>query len=384
MQDRLARAGVVHLAGVDAEHHVVGVVVVVHQDLVAAHPHVGRDVALLGLADQRVDVEPVADLERGLGQVLVGAVDRVAGLEGDDPLPAAVGERLPRLLGGLVAAHERLVVVGQRVGLDRAGEAAGALLADRGDARVLVVGRPVDLLGLELDVALVDLLDRQPPERLAVRGAELDHVADLALEVGRKRDRDRPDLAAGQAHVLAHRTVVVGAHEALERREAAVCEQLEVRGLACGERQRQGGLGATHLCRTRSGRFRPSGRLARRRQARRSCRACIRSTDIPDREVGCRARGVPLCSSRLALRPSRPAGSASRGRSARPSRTSARFARVSESTRRIPETQQLDVTEGHAHRLDLAVGAAAVLVDERSRLAVRCPFCSAKRSNSMP
>ena len=103
VQHRLTRAGVVHLARVDAEHHVIGVVVVVHQDLVAAHPHVSGDVALLGLADQRVDVQPVADLERGLGEVLVRPVDRVAGLEGDDPLPAAVGERLLRLGGRLVA-----------------------------------------------------------------------------------------------------------------------------------------------------------------------------------------------------------------------------------------------------------------------------------------
>ena len=41
-----------------------------------------------------MDEEPVGDLERALGQVLVGAVDRVAGLEGDDALPAALGEGL--------------------------------------------------------------------------------------------------------------------------------------------------------------------------------------------------------------------------------------------------------------------------------------------------
>ena len=100
VEDRLARTGVAHLRRVDAEHDPVVRVVVLHQDLVAAHPHVGRDVAALGLADQRVDEEPVADLERRLGQVLVGAVDRVAGLEGDDPLPAAVGELLARLAPG--------------------------------------------------------------------------------------------------------------------------------------------------------------------------------------------------------------------------------------------------------------------------------------------
>ena len=94
VEDRLARAGVAHLRREDVEDDAVVGVVVLHQDLVAAHPHVGGDVARLGLADQRVDQQPVGDLERRLGDVLVGAVDRVAGLEGDDPLPAALLERL--------------------------------------------------------------------------------------------------------------------------------------------------------------------------------------------------------------------------------------------------------------------------------------------------
>jgi hypothetical protein len=124
-----------------------------------------------------VDVEAVADLERRLGQVLVGAMDRVAGLEGDDPLPATLLEGLLRLLGRLIPLHERVLVIGKRVDLDRPGDAARALVADRGDPGMLLVGRPVDLLGFELDVLLVDLLDGDPPERLAVRRAEFDHVA---------------------------------------------------------------------------------------------------------------------------------------------------------------------------------------------------------------
>jgi hypothetical protein len=42
-----------------------------------------------------MDEEPVGDLERRLGQVLMGAVDRIASLEGDHPLPAPLGEGLP-------------------------------------------------------------------------------------------------------------------------------------------------------------------------------------------------------------------------------------------------------------------------------------------------
>ena len=72
----------------------------------------------------------------------------------------------------------------------------------------------VDLLGLLLEVALEDLLDRDRPELLALVGAELDDVADLALEVGRQHDRDRPVLAgSGEGHVLADGLPVLGAEE---------------------------------------------------------------------------------------------------------------------------------------------------------------------------
>ena len=52
VQDRLAGPRSGNFAG-DAEDDPVLRVVLVHQHLVAAHPHVGRDVAGLGLADQR-------------------------------------------------------------------------------------------------------------------------------------------------------------------------------------------------------------------------------------------------------------------------------------------------------------------------------------------
>ena len=235
VQDRLAGTGVVHLRRVHPEDHPVLRVVVVHQHLVAAHAHVGGDVAGLGLADQRVDEEPVAGLQGGLGQVLVGAVDRVAGLEGDDPLPAALLERPARLLRGQIAAHEGVLVVGQGVGLDRAGDTAVALLVDGGDAGVGVVGGAVDLLGLAAAVALEDLLDGQPPQRLALVAGELDHVADRALQVGGQGYRDRPVVARGRAHLGADAVPVLRALETGEGGEAAVGDHLEVGGMALGK-----------------------------------------------------------------------------------------------------------------------------------------------------
>ena len=176
----------------------------------------------------------------------MGAVDRVAGLEGDDLLPAArleVGLVLGRRL---VAGHEGVLVVGQRVDLDRAGDAAAALLVDRGDAGVLPVGGAVDALGLALGVALPDLLDRDPAQRLAFVAGQRDDVADLALEVGREGDRDRPVVAVGGAHLGADALPVGGALEAGQRREAAVADHLEVRCMALVKGQVQLGHGLTH------------------------------------------------------------------------------------------------------------------------------------------
>ena len=66
-----------------------------------------------------------------------------------------------------------------------------------------VVPGPVQL-GLALDIALEDLLHCQPTERLAV-GAQLDHVADRSVEIGREDDRDRPDPTAREPHRFHHR-----------------------------------------------------------------------------------------------------------------------------------------------------------------------------------
>ena len=50
-----------------------------------------------------------------------------------------------------------------------------------------------------------------------------------------ERDRHRPERAVGEAHLVADGFVVGFAHEAGERREAAVAEHLEVAELARGE-----------------------------------------------------------------------------------------------------------------------------------------------------
>ena len=123
-------------------------------------------------------------------------------------------------------------MVRQRLGLDLPSDAARALAPDGGDPGMVVVDGPVDELRLGVDLALEDLIDRQAAQPLAVRGAQLDDVARRSLEIGGEGDRYRPDPAVRELHPLAHGRPVLGAHEAAKRSEAAVCEQLEVGGLA--------------------------------------------------------------------------------------------------------------------------------------------------------
>ena len=95
--DRLARARVAHRRRERREQDAVRRVVAVEQRAVAVDAHVHGHVVRLRVADERMHEQPVHGLERDLRQVLVRAVDRVARLESDDALPAALGEDATRL-----------------------------------------------------------------------------------------------------------------------------------------------------------------------------------------------------------------------------------------------------------------------------------------------
>ena len=108
------------------------------------------------------------------------------------------------------------------------GHAARALGVQRRDARVLRVGRAVDVARLALEVALEDLLDVDHAEQAPVAVAQREAVALGRLRVARERDRDAPRQAVGEPHLVHHAPPVVGALEAAQRAEAADREQLEV------------------------------------------------------------------------------------------------------------------------------------------------------------
>ncbi len=81
--------------------------VAVHEGLVAADPGDGVDVAGLRHPHHRVEEQGGAHRFGGLaGQLEMGPVHRVAGVEGDDPLPAPAGELRPHLQGPGLAAAE--------------------------------------------------------------------------------------------------------------------------------------------------------------------------------------------------------------------------------------------------------------------------------------
>ena len=117
--DRLARAGHAHRERQQAERGgLLGIVA--EQRLVAAHAGEVVDVAGLGHADDRVDQQVrLAACGGAEGQLLVGAVQRVAGLEGDDPAPAELAEAVAQLLRRV--AQMREVVVHRRLDALRPG-----------------------------------------------------------------------------------------------------------------------------------------------------------------------------------------------------------------------------------------------------------------------
>src|SRR5918999_3014465 len=97
MPDRFARPPVPHGCREYRQDDAVLRVVVVHQNSIALHTNVGRNVVPFGAADKRMDHQAVNDLECDLRQVLMRSVDRVPGLKGNHRLPPPACDLLPQL-----------------------------------------------------------------------------------------------------------------------------------------------------------------------------------------------------------------------------------------------------------------------------------------------
>ena len=108
-----------------------GLVVVVDQGAIAPDPGEMVHVARLGHADDRVDQQAAADLLGGpLGQLFVGPVQGVAGLEGDDPAPAQRSGSARGARPGCGAARRNRSAAGR--GSPRAGPRHSGRAAARG------------------------------------------------------------------------------------------------------------------------------------------------------------------------------------------------------------------------------------------------------------
>ena len=243
---RTSRGPAIRIAsGQEAQDHRAGLIRGVDQGAVAADARVVVDVAGLGDADDRVDQEPAADLlGRALGQLFVGAVQRVAGLEGDHLRPAERLEVLAKLGGGPPQLGEIVVGRGPQH-LEPAGRVMARLAVEIGDRGMLGVGRAVGAPGLGLLVELVDLLDVQEGEEVAVDVAERQRLplGDAVAGGHRQRDRQGPERAVGQPHLGDDPSIVGLAHEALQGGEPADGQQLQVAEPALVEREARHILG---------------------------------------------------------------------------------------------------------------------------------------------
>ena len=237
--DRLARAGHAHRQRQQAEGgRLLGIVA--DQLLVAAHAGEMVDVAGLGHADHGMDQQVgLGRLGGAVGQLLVGAVHRVAGLEGDHPAPAQLAEPVAQLLRR-VAQMLEIVVHGRLDALHSAAQIDGAgMVVQVAHRRMSLVVGAEHRHRLGPLVGLPAIGDRERGVQHALAVAQVDGLADLDLlgEGGGhvEGDRYRPQDTVGEAQVGEHRLVVGPTHEALERRESAIHQELEIAELAIGQ-----------------------------------------------------------------------------------------------------------------------------------------------------
>ena len=161
-----------------------------------------------------MDEKSVDRLERDLGQVLVGPMDRVSRLEPDHALPAALGEDPPR--HGRVASQLGELRLRSLEDRHAASEVVSLLSIQARDAWMSVIRRSEAELGLALLLVLISLLDHEGRDRATALVGEDDALA-YRSGVDCQADGERPRQAACEVHLVDHTLVIRSSHEALER-----------------------------------------------------------------------------------------------------------------------------------------------------------------------
>ena len=239
MPQRLARAA--HAHGEVQQAQLRGLVGILFQDvLVAAHACEVVDIAGFGHADdgmnQQVRLGLLGGPER---QFLVGAMQGVAGLEGDDAAPAQFAETPPQLRRR-VAQQLEIVIGGRFDAANAPAQVNGTgAVPEVADGRMGVVRRAVDAHALAVQIGFPDVGDIQHGDQHAFRIAQCDRFTFLDALCERfadiEIDRYRPEHAVHEAHLIADPFVIVPGEVTLQRRKGAVHEQVEVAQLARGQ-----------------------------------------------------------------------------------------------------------------------------------------------------
>ena len=195
------------------------------------------NVAGFGHANNRVDQQVGLGFAGGAeGQLLVGAVQRVAGLEGDNFAPADFAEIGAQFIWGVAAGAEIIVHRLLDAG-DRAAQIdAASLVVQVVDGRMRVIVGAKDhfgLAGLVWRPAVGDGHGGEDHAFLVAQGDVFAHFQGFGKLFGDIQvDRHRPERPIGQPHVFHNAVVVFLGQEALERVEAAIHQKLKIADLA--------------------------------------------------------------------------------------------------------------------------------------------------------
>ncbi len=203
-----------------------------NEDLVAAEPDLGGDVVKLRLPHQRVDQEPVHQLQGTLLDVLVGPVDGVPGLEPHHGPPAPLLENGPGFKGiefiGLEALEQRRPSEKAHLPSQK-GIAPPVKILDAG---VLLLVGPVDVPRLFFLVVAEFLLKQEEADHLP-RGGEEGHLLAFAetlcfLRGDGQRDGEGPREARCKTHLVKDPLVLFPPHEPLQGTEGPDGQKLQV------------------------------------------------------------------------------------------------------------------------------------------------------------
>src|SRR5258708_28934955 len=143
MKDRCSRTGIAHGGRQHAQYNTVGGIVVLQQNLIATHTHIGGDIITLRITYEWMKIQPIDGLQRALLNILVRPVHRVTRLKADDPLPAALGKARARLFRRITMPGEDLFLQGHDA--YRTAKQDIALLIDDANAWMLLLLVSIDL-----------------------------------------------------------------------------------------------------------------------------------------------------------------------------------------------------------------------------------------------